>query len=399
MRADKSAMNLKNFSKTDLFKPESFLLFYLAYILITVLSFFSGLPIKKPSLLGFAVIFATFPFFLLGVKFGKRLHGKKIPQVMPFLYVALSSVFYALVVANFYKINLYLSILICFSGFAILYLVLLKRGSLPLKSFKGPAVLMLIGAASLLFSFFQIKGVPLLNPSLKIGLLYSTAFGAAMLLFIIGFSFLMPQIKSNKKFLVLLILGTALFLLSLYRGATVITFLTGVLIAYYAKKFDTKKIFLALIILILIIFFVGYLARPILSPAKLFLFRAGTTHVVFDEIVQKSMPFGYTHGTLFFKGNPRDFVGTEIMGGNANLTYTILGQAVLDFGIAGAIVWMFILGAILKIAHLSMKAKGFEGFYPLLFSVSLVFIEIGADQFFLLFYFVFLMAYIAKFRN
>ncbi|HIJ99124.1 TPA: hypothetical protein H1005_04210 [archaeon] len=389
-------MKETNSKIADLFKPQSFLLFYLLFIVIAALSFSTTLPLKKPSLLSFVIIFITFPFYLLGIKLGKHVYGKKIPAFINFLYIGLLTIFYGLVLTNFYKFNFYLSLALCAVAFSFIYLVILKKLDIITSATKGPSFLFIVGAVFLFMAFFQEKGIPLLNPALKVNLLHNTFFGISMLIFIFGFTLLMPQIKEDKKFFLILIIGTTLFLLSAFRGSILAIFLTGIFIAYYAKKVDNKKVFLALVVAFLLIISIGYLARPLFDPLNLFLFRAGSTHVVFDDIVQKSMPFGYTHGTLFFQGNPRDFVGQEIVGKQANITYTILGAAVMDFGIIGAVLWMFSLGMILQIAYTNMRIKGFEGFYPLLFSLSLIFIEIGADPFFLFFFFIFLIFYFVK---
>ncbi len=389
-------MDLKKILEGDLFRPESFLVFYLIFVLITIASFFTNLPLKKPSLLSFAVIFLTFPSFLFGIKIGKVFYGKKIPEAAILVFTILIAIFYTFVLANFYKWNFYYWLIVIFAAFFVFYAIIKKHPEIFLSRWKTPLGLMAIGVVFLAISFFQAGGIPLLNPALKFNLIYNIPFGLSVLSFVFGFIFIAQQTKHEKLFWPLLILGTILFLLSALRGNVLVIFLAGAFIAYYTKKFGNKKIFLALAAAFLIIIFVGYSVRPILNPAELLLFRAGTTHTVFDNVVQKSMPFGYTDGALFFKGDPRAFVGHEIMGKDANLTYTILGQAFLDFGILGAIVWMFILGLILQLAHSNMREQGFLGFYPLLFAVSLVLIEIGLDQFYLAYFVIFLLFYLMK---
>src|SRR3989344_3338659 len=164
-------MDIKKIFEKDLFRPESFLVFYLVYIGITAVSFFSGLPIKKPSLMSFFVIFATFPFFLLGVKTGKKFYEKKLPKAVGFIFVGLVSLFYALVFANFYKFNFYLALALCGGLFVLLYGAFLKKAEEFFSFKKIPVVLIGAGIIFLFFAFYQEKGIPLLNSALRVNFL------------------------------------------------------------------------------------------------------------------------------------------------------------------------------------------------------------------------------------
>ncbi len=391
---------LSDLKTADLFKPESFLVYYSIFLILTAVSFFLPIPLKKPSIFSFIVIFATFPFFYFGFAAAQRLNTKKVPFWFICAFLLLLILFYAGVTTGFYHTNIYLTFIVAAAALLIPFFMLRKYSHSFVVPPKVSAMMQLAGLVLLAYSFFEIGGIPLLERTLRHAALYSTPFGIAMLSFILGFVFLMPTIRDKKTYALITIVSVAIFSLMALRGTMLTIFFTGIFIAYYMKKLDNKKIAAPLFAALLIIIIFGYIALPILSPEKLFFHRLGTTHIVFDNIVEQSSPFGLTQGTLFFQGNPRDFVGAEIMNKpGSNLTYGMLGAPFLEFGIIGAFLWMFFLGFVLKLAYLNKESPWFAGFYPLLFSLSLIWMEMGIDQFFLIFLFVFLLLYFVKYSK
>ena len=381
--------------KRDLFKPESLLVFYLIFIALAVAAFLSDLPIEGPSLLSFAVIFITFPFYLLGVKAGKKAYGKKVPFYLHILFVLMLALFYSFSFYEFIKLPFFISAALASAAFLIPYLLAYKHVKRIKLSATIPKALMAIGLAALVLTLISIRGIPLLTPALKVPLLNSVLWGISMLAFMLGYSLFLPQLGTAKKLIFSFLASTLIFSLSAYRGVILTIFITGVLIAYYKRKMSNKSVIVPFIAAGLIVIFLGYWVVPLLDPVNLLLYRAGTTHLIFDFIVQKSWPMGWLHGAFFLNGNPGDYLAV-LYGANTNLTYTMLGAAMIDFGIVGAITWMFSLGFMLSLAHSSMKKKLFLGFYPLLFTLSLIFIEAGVDHFHLLFFWAFLLLYMLK---
>ncbi len=386
-------MNLKNI---DLFRPESLLLFYLIFICLAIASFFMNLPIKIPGLTSFLVVFGSFPFYLIGIWAGKKCYGVAISKSFTLAFFIFLIVSYSFVLKSFFFKEIWAPLLIIATVVTILSLLFSKKAHAH-KGINYPLILLAVGIAFLFLTILKIGGIPLLNPNLKFLAVNNLFWGVSLLTFIIGYVFFIPKIKSSKFLFLFITVSVLLFSLMAFRSVILVLLFTGVLFSYYSKRISNMQILVPLLIAALVVVFIGYLSMPILSPGKLLFYRAGTTYSVFDTIVQKSMPFGMTHGTLFFRGNPRLFVGSHIVGKTADITSTLLGPSVIDFGAIGAFLWMFFLGLILEIAYLSMKLDFLKIFYPLLFSFSLIWIEIGPDQFQLSFLFFFVLAYMLNF--
>lgn len=392
-------MKLSNL-KLNMFRPEALLVYYLLFLVIAAVSFFAHLPMKKPTALGFAITLLSFPFYLIGVKLSEKIYSKKIPPVLYFAFAVFLTLFYAGVFAGFYKISMingfFITTLAIFVPLAALYRFS-SSISKPVSS-NIPKILMLIGVLSLFLAFLEFGGIPLLNPALKIKALTSAFWGIAILTFFTGYAIFLSSVKNQKTFFAIVLLSTLLFSLMAFRGGILTVFLTGIIIAYYKGFLGNKKVFLGLAVALFIIIGVGYIAMPLLDPLKLLFYRAGTTYIVFDKIVQQSFPFGITHGSLFFHGDPRIFVGFEIMGKTSatSLTYTLIGSAAMDFGILGVVLWMLFLGLILGLAYRSKEHLLFRSFYALMFSLSFIGIETGLDPFQLLFFWSFLFLWMAK---
>jgi hypothetical protein len=384
--------------KADIFKPQMLPVFYLIFLALAALSFVFKIPLSQPSWVSFAVTIASFPFFVAGVKLGKKAYGKTVPFSVQIIFIAFLILFYFLVFNSVLNFGLPISLLIIAPAIIVPYLLYIKFFDLD-ESVYTPLAIFATGSILIMITFLFAGGIPLLNTSLKTALTTSPFWGAGMLLFFLGFSFLLTFIKDNRLFWLLFVLSSSLFLLTAFRYALLIVFLTGTLSAYYSKRLKNAHVYFFLVTAFMAIVSVGYYVSPLLSPFRLLLYRAGSTFLVFDSILAKAMPLGFTHGSLFLAGDPRAYVA-GFLGANTNLTYTLLGSATLDFGILGAFVWMLFLGFVLSLAYRFMRErKVYKGFYPLLFSISLVTIEVGFDQFLLTFFWAFLFLYMVKFRK
>jgi oligosaccharide repeat unit polymerase len=85
-----------------------------------------------------------------------------------------------------------------------------------------------------------------------------------------------------------------------------------------------------------------------------------------------------------------------LLGLHRNITSTLLGPPVIDFGLAGAAVFMFLLAFILQLSRKSIASKSLvlQPFYPILLAYSVVWIETGLDQLDLVFFVAFFTAYL-----
>ncbi len=399
MKFDKLISKVRNLNwkELDLFRPESVLVFYLIFLILASLSFLTDLPIQKPSLLSFAVIFASFPFFVLGVKTGKFLYGKKVPWHSHILLAVPLIVFYSFVLKGFFFENIWAPLLISISSILGYYFVLMKCKEKIDEIL--PYGLMAGGILVLIVTLIRLRGIPLINHELRFLAINNLYWGASIFLFFTGFILILPRLKAKKSILLLTLISTVLFSVMAFRNIIIVLLLTGMFSAYYFKDLKIGKVLAGLVTAFIIVILLGYFTMPLTGPIRMLLYRAGTTHIVFDEIVRQAWPSGLTQGSLYLQGNPRLFVGSQVMGTSKDLTFTLLGAPFLDFGIFGASAWMFLLGTLLSMAHKSMQKGILRGFYPLLLSFSLVWIEIGVDQFQILFFIMFLIAYLLKYTK
>lgn len=401
---------MKSFmEKLDIFKPELVLAVYALFTILGLIAFSLKIPDYKINPMTFILVFISFPLFFLGSRLAIKIHDKKVPKILTSFFVVFLIVFYSLVLSNFFSTTLKNSLFILIPALAIPYLALYHWKSRIKVPVKMPYFLIILGLFFFMLTLWQIGGIPILNPKLKLDLLKNIFWGISTLSFITGYFLLLPQIKKTSTLLLWIFLSTVLFALMAFRGALLIILLSGTLIAYYNKKLSNKTVLIPFVIAFILIISIGYITMSSVdpkycgeecykyatNPVSHILYRTSTTHIVFDTLVEKSIPFGLTHGTFFFHGDPRDYTG-ELMGYGGNLTYTMLGAPFVEFGYIGAFAWMFFLGLALKLAHLSMEKELFKGFYPLLFSLSLIWIETGMDPFQLLFLWMFLLFYMIK---
>jgi uncharacterized membrane protein len=154
--------------------------------------------------------------------------------------------------------------------------------------------------------------------------------------------------------------------------------------------------------------FLGYL-RAVLQGSTLGLFdvlsaRIGLTMSVYDYLVLRFMPFGANKGytllasfSSFIPGipgpklGPRTIVARLFGITGISVTSTMLGTIVLDLGIIGVVLFMFLLGHVLGTAYGASKTGSAMaiGIYSVLLAYSLVGIETGLVDFNVLMMFLF----------
>ena len=113
-------------------------------------------------------------------------------------------------------------------------------------------------------------------------------------------------------------------------------------------------------------------------------FRAAFTLNVLSKAIENQFTtmgnLFYTTLTGFFThSDARVLVGQATIGRVHSITSTIFGPALLDFGIVGMLVQMFLIGIILKTLHsIQNYSKSiFTAFYGILLAQTIIWIETG----------------------
>ncbi len=384
--------------KIDLFRPEFILLAYLVYILIAFFSSRQGYSTLPVSEISFLIAIFSFVAFLFGAMAGRAIYGRGLSPILLLIALPFAVIFYSMAITGISGTDLSLNFLILVPLEMLLLFEAYRNRNDPVMRAKVSALICSAGLLFMLLAFYDV-GIPLFDFALRPVLTHNIFFGAGLILFLFGFAPLLQKIESRKIFFLALILPTLFFFLTALRWVILFVFLAGIFMAYYRGFFDLKKIALAFVAAVAIILFIGSFVHQGAPPVQLFFERIGETQFTFSEIVEQSYPLGYTKGTLFFRGNPRDFIAMELFDYKANLTYTILGAPMLEFGIPGVFLFMLLLGMALTLAYEHMKEKGMLWHYPLLLAISLVWLEIGIDQLSMLFFGFFVMFYLVKYSN
>lgn len=382
--------------KFDLMGPVLVPALYAVFLLLAGISFLLGLTPTKPSLLGFLFILISTPFYFAGMKAANKVYGKKVALLTPKLLILLSVIFYTFVVQGVFHPGLPVSVL--FAGLAgLLTYYLLSKWKTSNKSLdRIPYYFLFSGIAFILLTIYDVGAIPLFEGAVRYALLDNVYWGLGYVLYFIGYMLLLPQIKTGKSLFALIFVSSLLFILMAFRTELLVILIAGIASGYYRQKLSLKSVLAGFASALALIIILGYIFMPLLSPVEILLYRAGTTYVVFDEIAQESGLGGIEHGALSFKGDPRFYVGKMLLGLHRNITSTLLGPPVIDFGLAGAAVFMFLLAFILQLSRKSIASKSLvlQPFYPILLAYSVVWIETGLDQLDLVFFVAFFTAYL-----
>ena len=246
-----------------------------------------------------------------------------------------------------------------------------------------------IGILLQIINIVHLGGIPLFSATLKAK--------AASKIWLLSYIIFLPSInillaRYNRKIhYVLLIIGLVLFALTGYRTTPIAIMLSSLITLYYTRDVDVKYILFAILAIVLMLLAVGFIAVQAISwqhwslnPIELVSYRAAFTLNILGSAIQNQFA---TMGNLFYATltgffthtDPRVLVGIATINRNHSITSTIFGPALLDFGIVGMIIQMFIIGIILKSLHSIQNHKKsiFTAFYGILLAQTIIWIETG----------------------
>ena len=234
-----------------------------------------------------------------------------------------------------------------------------------------------------------LGGIPLFSATLKAK--------AATKIWLISYIIFLPSINvllakyNRKSHYLLLVIGLVLFALTGYRTTPIAIMLSALITLYYTRDFDVKYIILAILAIAVVLLAVGFIAVQAitwqhwsLNPIELVSYRAAFTLNILSKAIENQFAtmgnLFYTTLTGFFThSDARVLVGQATLGQVHSITSTIFGPALLDFGIVGMLIQMFLLGFILKTLHSiqNYKKEIFTAFYGILLAQTIIWIETG----------------------
>ena len=213
---------------------------------------------------------------------------------------------------------------------------------------------------------------------------------------------------------ILLLIGLVLFVLTGYRTTPIAIMLSSLITLYYTRNLDLKYMILAILAIGAVLLAVGFIAVQAISwqhwhlnPVELVSYRAAFTLNILSSAIANQFA---TMGSLFYATltgffthtDPRVLVGIATIGRDHSITSTIFGPALLDFGIVGMAIQMFLLGIILKTLHsIQYNNKSiFTAFYGILLAQTIIWIETGpTDIVVWLFYLIGILIIIQSLRG
>ncbi len=254
--------------------------------------------------------------------------------------------------------------------------------------------LILVGLVSLgillqIINIALLGGIPLFSATLKAK--------AATKIWLISYIIFLPAINvllakyNRKSHYILLGIGLVLFALTGYRTTPIAIMLSALITLYYTRDVDIKYIILAILAIAVMLLAVGFIAVQAISwqhwslnPIESVSYRAAFTLNVLSKAIENQFTtmgnLFYTTLTGFFThSDARVLVGQATIGRVHSITSTIFGPALLDFGIVGMLIQMFLIGLILKTLHsIQNHSKSiFTAFYGILLAQTIIWIETG----------------------
>lgn len=348
--------NLEN-KKFDLFHPLILVFMVILFIIIAMPMWYFYGKLPSPNIDLYLYIAVGLLFFIIGICLGKHLLENKFN-----LFDADSSL------ENPHKLGL-------FQNYSKNELILVGIVSLGI-------ILQIINIALL-------GGIPLFSATLKAK--------AATKIWLLSYIIFLPSINillakyNRSSHYLLLILGLLLFALTGYRTTPIAIMLSALITLYYTRDVELKYIILAIVAIGIMLLAVGFIAVQAISwqhwslnPIELVSYRAAFTLNILSQAIANQFA---TMGNLFYSTltgffthtDPRVLVGIATIGRNHSITSTIFGPALLDFGIVGMIVQMFLLGLILKTLHSMQNHKKsfYSAIYGILLAQTIIWIETG----------------------
>lgn len=249
--------------------------------------------------------------------------------------------------------------------------------------------IVLVGIALQIINIALLGGIPLFSATLK-AKAATKIWLLSYIIFLPFINILLAKYNRNSHY-ILLIIGLLLFALTGYRTTPIAIMLSALITLYYTRDVDLKYIILAIIAIALVLLAVGFIAVQAISwqhwslnPIELVSYRAAFTLNILSQAIANQFA---TMGNLFYATltgffthtDPRVLVGIATIGRNHSITSTIFGPALLDFGILGMIVQMFLIGIILKTLHSIQNHKKsiFSAIYGILLAQTIIWIETG----------------------
>jgi oligosaccharide repeat unit polymerase len=249
--------------------------------------------------------------------------------------------------------------------------------------------LVLLGILLQIINIALLGGIPLFSATLKAK--------AATKIWLISYIIFLPSINvllaryNRKSHYLLLLIGLVLFALTGYRTTPIAIMLSALITLYYTRDVDMKYIILAILAIAVVLLAVGFIAVQAISwqhwslnPIELVSYRAAFTLNILSKAIENQFA---TMGNLFYAtltgffthSDARVLVGQTTLGQVHSITSTIFGPALLDFGIVGMLIQMFLLGLILKTLHSiqNYKKEILTAFYGILLAQTIIWIETG----------------------
>ena len=270
----------------------------------------------------------------------------------------------------------------------------------------------LLGILLQIINIALLGGIPLFSASLKAK--------AATKIWLLSYIIFLPSINillakyNRKSHYILLLIGLALFVLTGYRTTPIAIMLSSLITLYYTRNLDLKYMILAILAIGAVLLAVGFIAVQAISwqhwhlnPVELVSYRAAFTLNILSSAIANQFA---TMGSLFYATltgffthtDPRVLVGIATIGRDHSITSTIFGPALLDFGIVGMAIQMFLLGIILKTLHTIQTNRKtiFTAFYGILLAQTIIWIETGpTDIVVWLFYLIGILIIIQSLRG
>ena len=270
----------------------------------------------------------------------------------------------------------------------------------------------LLGILLQIINIALLGGIPLFSASLKAK--------AATKIWLLSYIIFLPSINillakyNRKSHYILLLIGLVLFVLTGYRTTPIAIMLSSLITLYYTRDVDLKYMILAILAIGAVLLAVGFIAVQAISwqhwhlnPVELVSYRAAFTLNILSSAIANQFA---TMGSLFYATltgffthtDPRVLVGIATIGRDHSITSTIFGPALLDFGIVGMAIQMFLLGIILKTLHsIQYNNKSiFTAFYGILLAQTIIWIETGpTDIVVWLFYLIGILIIIQSLRG
>ena len=312
------------------------------------------------------------------------------PNLDLYLYIGLGLLFFLF--------GIYLSNYILKKNFKIdtdlSFKEILSTEKLSLSDSYSKNELILVGLVSFgillqIINIALLGGIPLFSATLKAK--------AATKIWLISYIIFLPSINvllakyNRKSHYLLLFIGLVLFALTGYRTTPIAIMLSALITLYYTRDVDVKYIILAILAIAVVLLAVGFIAVQAISwqhwslnPIELVSYRAAFTLNVLSKAIENQFTtmgnLFYTTLTGFFThSDARVLVGQATIGRVHSITSTIFGPALLDFGIVGMLIQMFLIGLILKTLHIiqNHSKSVFTAFYGILLAQTIIWIETG----------------------